>query len=98
MKFQIQMSLGGFSVSLSTTALQSLADAMNHLWLYPYNSTEAVASKVLAFFSLKSVLEVFQAPGLPSSKKILETVSDDLLSLAWRQQEDGGKYYTARDI
>ena len=60
---------GGLDVSTSSTSLQALTDAVLYLTDYPYESSDALASRILAIVALRDVLDAFDAPGLPSAER-----------------------------
>ncbi len=81
---------GGLEVTTSSTALQSLTDALLYLTTYEYDSSDALASRVLAIAALRDVLAAFDASLLPSAGEIEATVASDLEGLAGLQNPDGG--------
>jgi uncharacterized protein YfaS (alpha-2-macroglobulin family) len=84
---------GGLQVTTSSTALQSLTDAVLYLVSYPYDCSEQIASRILAIASLRDVLAAFQATGLPSPEALQGSVSQDLQILQTLQNDDGGFPY-----
>jgi alpha-2-macroglobulin len=84
---------GGLEITTSSTALQALTDAVLYLSTYPYDLSEPIASRVLAVAALRSVLEAFQAEGLPSHEQLVESMHGDLERLARMQNVDGGFAY-----
>ncbi len=84
---------GGLEVSTSSTALQSLTDAVLYLVAYPYECSEQLASRVLAVASLRDVLTAFKAKGLPSPAEMETAVDRDILRLQGMQNLDGGFPY-----
>jgi alpha-2-macroglobulin len=81
---------GGLEVSLTSTALHSLTDAVLYLHDYPFRGTEHIASRVLAVAALRDVLQAFGAEGLPSPDSVLRAVQRDVADLVARQGGDGG--------
>jgi alpha-2-macroglobulin len=81
---------GGLEVTTSSTALQSLTDAVLYLVAYPFECAEQLSSRVLAVAALKDVLGAFQAEGLPSPDEMKAAVDRDLKRLQSMQNEDGG--------
>jgi uncharacterized protein YfaS (alpha-2-macroglobulin family) len=81
---------GGLDVSTSSTALQALTDAVIYLSEYPYRSSDAMASRILAIVALRDVLEAFEAPGLPSADDLEAAVAADIDGLVALQNVDGG--------
>ena len=87
---------GGLEISTSSTALQSLTDAVLYLVKYPFESSEQLASRVLAISALRDVLSSFQAEGLPAPAELEATVSSDIQTLQNLQNNDGGFPYWRR--
>ena len=84
---------GGLEISTSSTALQSLTDAVLYLVTYPYECTEQIASRMLAITSLKDVLTAFKAEGLPAPEELSASVGSDIQTLLGLQNDDGGFPY-----
>ena len=84
---------GGLDVTTSSTSLQALTDAVLYISQYPYDSSDAMASQIIAISSLRDVLAAFQAPGLPSKATLDQTVADDVDKLVALQNSDGGFAY-----
>lgn len=80
---------GGLEVTTSSTALQSLTDAVLYLVAYPFECSEQLASRVLAVAALKDVLAAFEAEGLPPRDELLAAVDRDLARLRSLQNDDG---------
>jgi uncharacterized protein YfaS (alpha-2-macroglobulin family) len=87
---------GGLEVSTSSTALQSLTDAVLYLVSYPYECSEQLASRILAVASLRDVLTAFKADGLPSPAEMESAVGRDIERLRGMQNFDGGFPYWRR--
>jgi uncharacterized protein YfaS (alpha-2-macroglobulin family) len=87
---------GGLEISTSSTALQSLTDAVLYLVAYPYECSEQLASRILAVASLRDVLTAFKADGLPSPTEMESAVSRDIERLRGMQNYDGGFPYWRR--
>ena len=87
---------GGLEVSTSSTALQSLTDAVLYLVSYPFECSEQLASRILAVASLRDVLTAFKADGLPSPAEMESAVSRDIERLQGMQNYDGGFPYWRR--
>lgn len=87
---------GGLDITTSSTSLQALTDAVLYLVRYPYESADAMASRILAITSLKEVLKAFDAPGMPTPNEMTATINDDVASLAALQNDDGGFAYWQR--
>ncbi|WP_108665957.1 alpha-2-macroglobulin family protein [Euzebya rosea] len=81
---------GGLEVTTSSTALQALTDAVLYLSDYPYTSSDAFASRILASAALRDVLEAFEAEQLPPAAEIEQTVAADIAGLVGLQNDDGG--------
>ena len=80
-------------MSTSTTALQSLTDAVLDLYNYHYECNEQLASKVIGIGSLKDVLTSFKVKGTPSMLMINWKLSSALTKLRDRQWPSGGFSY-----
>ena len=81
---------GGLDITTSSTSLQALTDAVIYLTQYPYQSADALASRIVAIAALRPVLDAFDAPGLPSSQALDGAVADDITALVALQNDDGG--------
>ena len=81
---------GGLDVTLSSTALQALTDAFLYLVRYPFDSSEQIASRILAVAALRDVLTAFNAEGLPAPNEIEKTLERDLQILEAMQDYGGG--------
>ena len=81
---------GGLEVTLSSTALQTLTDAFIYLVRYPFDSSEQIASRILAVAALRDVLKAFDAEGLPASDEIETAMARDLQTLEALQDHGGG--------
>jgi uncharacterized protein YfaS (alpha-2-macroglobulin family) len=81
---------GGLEVTTTSTALQALTDAVLYLVSYPFESSEQLASRVLAIAALRDVLTAFEAEGLPSPAELVAAVESDLDRLQRMQGDDGG--------
>jgi alpha-2-macroglobulin len=87
---------GGLEIQTSSTALQSLTDAVLYLVAYPYECSEQLASRVLGVAALRDVLTAFEAAGLPSAAEMESAVSRDIELLGALQNYDGGFPYWRR--
>lgn len=87
---------GGLEVSTSSTALQALTDAVIYLTEYRYDSSDGLASQLLAISSLRDVLEAFDAPQLPPAAQLDTAVEDYISELVAMQNDDGGFPYWQR--
>ena len=84
---------GGLDVTTSSTSLQALTDAVIYIAQYPYQTSDALASQIIAIASLRDVLDAFDAPGLPSADQLDATVTDNVAKLVAMQNDDGGFPY-----
>lgn len=80
---------GGLEINTSSTALQSLTDAVLYLVSYRYECAEQLASRILAVAALRDVLTAFSAEGLPSPQEIEQAVQRDIERLQGIQNADG---------
>lgn len=87
---------GGLDVTTSSTSLQALTDAVIYLADYPYRSSDALASRIIAVASLRDVLSAFDAPGLPDAASLSSAVDADIAALVALQSGDGGFPYWDR--
>lgn len=87
---------GGLDIGTSSTALQSLTDAVLYLVSYPFECSEQLASRILAVAALKDVLSAFSAEGLPSPEEMQAAVTRDIDRLYQLQNGDGGFPYWSR--
>ncbi|MCB8945586.1 MAG: hypothetical protein H6658_17695 [Ardenticatenaceae bacterium] len=81
---------GGLEIGTSSTALQALTDAVLYLTSHRYDSSEELASRILAVAALRDVLGAFQAEGLPTPEELETAVTRDLETLQGMQNADGG--------
>ncbi|MDE0606027.1 MAG: hypothetical protein OXH78_02600 [Acidimicrobiaceae bacterium] len=81
---------GGLELNASSTALQTLTDAVLYLSEYRYTSADAYASRILAVSALRDVLGAFDAEGLPTPAELDAVVRSDISELAALQHTDGG--------
>jgi hypothetical protein len=81
---------GGLEIATSSTALQSLTDAVLYLTAYPFECSEQLASRVLGIASLRDVLTAFAAEGLPEPGELDRAVQRDIERLEQLQNGDGG--------
>ena len=87
---------GGLEITTSSTALQSLTDAVLYLTTYPFESSEQLASRILGIAALKDVLAAFEAEGLPTPDEMDAVVTADIEKLSAMQNYDGGFPYWRR--
>ena len=88
---------GGLDITTSSTSLQALTDAVLYLADYPYDSSDALASRILAIAALRDVLDAFDAAGLPPTGSARRRGRDDIAASSALQNDDGGFPYWARD-
>ncbi|MBT8202767.1 MAG: hypothetical protein HKN74_00455 [Acidimicrobiia bacterium] len=81
---------GGLEVNTSSTALQALTDAVIYLNDYRYDSSDALASRILAIAALRDVLDAFDAEGLPPAAELDARVAQDIDDLLALQTDVGG--------
>jgi uncharacterized protein YfaS (alpha-2-macroglobulin family) len=81
---------GGLEIDTSSTALQTLTDAVLYLVNYPYEGSEQIASRVLAIAALRDVLTAFKSEGLPAPADLEAVVTNDITRLQGLQNDDGG--------
>ncbi|MDO9087058.1 MAG: alpha-2-macroglobulin family protein [Anaerolineaceae bacterium] len=87
---------GGLEITTSSTALNSLSDAVLYLVSYPFNSSEQMASRILAIAALREVLSAFNAEGLPTPEEMEISIQNDIEGLSKLQNWDGGFPYWAK--
>lgn len=81
---------GGLEITTSSTALQSLTDAVIYLVNCEYTSSEQLASRILAIAALRDVLSAFEADGLPTPSEMETAVPLYIERLQGMQNRDGG--------
>ncbi|MCD4753926.1 MAG: hypothetical protein K8R40_12715, partial [Anaerolineaceae bacterium] len=84
---------GGLEITTSSTALQSLTDAVLYLTKYPFECSEQLASRILGIAALREVLTAFEAEGLPAPEEMDAAVVRDIERLRVLQNYDGGFPY-----
>jgi uncharacterized protein YfaS (alpha-2-macroglobulin family) len=87
---------GGLEIQTSSTALQSLTDAVLYLVAYPFECSEQLSSRILGVAALRDVLSAFKAEGLPSPQEMEDAVNRDIERLQGMQNFDGGFPYWRR--
>jgi hypothetical protein len=87
---------GGLEITTSSTALNSLSDAVLYLIDYPFNSSAQMASRIMAIAALRDVLSAFNAEGLPSPEEMEKSIQMDLEGLSKLQNWDGGFPYWSK--
>ncbi len=87
---EVVEAFGGLEMTLTSTALGNLTDAFLYLKDYPFESSEAIASRLVATVALKDVLAAFEVPDMPDAATVDAAVARDLDKLAVSQNWDGG--------
>ena len=81
---------GGMEVSLSSTALTGLQDALSYLVSYPFECTEQLSSRMLAVVSLLDVLADFKVGGVESPEQARKALAEAMDKLLLHARDDGG--------
>ncbi len=81
---------GGLEITLASTQLQELTDAVIYLYRYPFECSEQLASRIISIVALKDVLAAFKTKDLPGANEMRASVNQDLQRLAGLQNEDSG--------
>eukprot|EP01100_Stratorugosa_tubuloviscum_P013548 TRINITY_DN683_c0_g1_i7.p1 TRINITY_DN683_c0_g1~~TRINITY_DN683_c0_g1_i7.p1 ORF type:complete len:1884 (-),score=903.40 TRINITY_DN683_c0_g1_i7:215-5866(-) len=84
---------GSLEVSLSSTILQALTDAVIYIYNYPYECCEQISSRIASISALRDVLQAFKVKELPTSEQINEKIKKDLEKLKSLQHSNGGFGY-----
>jgi len=84
---------GGLDVSLSSTALTGLQDAVSYLFDYPYECTEQICSRILPILALGDILADFEIGRAKSVEAARTLVREGIAKLLLHQREDGGFGY-----
>ncbi len=87
---------GGLEVTTSSTSLQALTDAILFIKDYPYISTDAYGSRIIAVAALADVLDAFNAEGMPTEAEISTSMKNDIAAMVALQNDDGGFPYWRR--
>ncbi|WP_181197349.1 Ig-like domain-containing alpha-2-macroglobulin family protein [Enhygromyxa salina] len=88
---------GGLEVSMSSTALNGLEDAVEFLVTYPYECSEQTASRLLPIFALGDVLDDFPIADVHDRARRDALAKDGIERLLQRQNWDGGFTYWGDD-
>ncbi|CAF1235550.1 unnamed protein product [Rotaria sordida] len=92
------LQFGELSITISSTALASLTDAIISLYTYPYECTEQISSRLLGIQALWDVLQAFHCKYLPEISLFKTKLESDLNILKGRQYSSGGfGYWTNRN-
>jgi uncharacterized protein YfaS (alpha-2-macroglobulin family) len=81
---------GGLKVSMASTALNGLEDAVSYLVDYPYECTEQTASRVLPIFSLGAILSDFKIAKIKDLAAQRALATAGVRKLISFQRYDGG--------
>ncbi|MEM9462205.1 MAG: Ig-like domain-containing protein [Myxococcota bacterium] len=84
---------GGLELSLSSTALSGLEDAVDYLVTYPYECAEQTASRILPIFALSDILDSFPVAGLRDKIYRDHLAAQGIERLLGKQNYDGGFGY-----
>lgn len=84
---------GSLEISTSSTAVQSLTDAVLYLVAYPFECSEQLSSRILGVAALRDVLTAFKTKDLPSPETMEAAVERDITRLQGMQNNDGGFPY-----
>ena len=87
---------GGLEINTSSTALQALTDAVFNLTTSRYDSSEELASRILAVAALNDVLTAFEAEGMLTPAEMEAVILGDIEKLKGMQNYDGGFPYWER--
>lgn len=88
---------GGLEVSMSSTALSGLEDAVSYLVDYPYECAEQTASRILPIFALADVIEQFPIASVRDKSLRDELAREGIERLLTHQLYDGGFGYWRAD-
>jgi uncharacterized protein YfaS (alpha-2-macroglobulin family) len=80
---------GGLEVSLSSTQVSALTDAVLSVLDTPYEFAEQSASRILAILATRDVLAAFAVEGLPSREALDGVLAREVARLASLQRGDG---------
>jgi len=81
---------GGLDVTVASTNLQALTDAVVYLVRYPFECAEQRSARIIAIESLRDVLTAFHSKDLPSVQEMTSSIDQDLVRLKNMQNYDGG--------
>ena len=84
---------GGLELSMSSTAMSGLEDAVDYLVTYPYECAEQTASRVLPIFALSKILDDFPVASLRDRLRRDRLAREGLERLLDKQHHDGGFGY-----
>ncbi|MCB9639701.1 MAG: hypothetical protein H6727_12480 [Myxococcales bacterium] len=81
---------GGLKVSVSSTALTGLEDAVRYLINYPFGCNEQTASRVMPIFALDKILPAFKIGKISDEAKMKALAKGAINKLLRSQRYDGG--------
>ncbi len=81
---------GGLKVSVSSTALTGLEDAVRYLISYPFECIEQTASRAMPIFALNKILPAFKIGKIDDEAKMKALAESAIAKLARAQRYDGG--------
>jgi hypothetical protein len=84
---------GGLEVTLSSTALTGLADAVVYLHEYPYECVEQTSSRILPLITMKDVIQSFHLKGAGTAEQRAALVKSGIEKILRKQRNDGGFGY-----
>ncbi len=82
-------SIGGLTISTSSSAMQSLGDSFNYLRDYQYDCSEQVSSRLIAMVSMQDALLAFGAVKPTETGAYKRRIEDDIAILEKRQNSPG---------
>jgi len=88
---------GGLEVSMSSTALNGLEDAVEFLVSYPYECSEQTASRLLPIFALGKILDEFPIADVHDRQRREALANAGVARLLRRQNSDGGFGFWSSD-
>jgi alpha-2-macroglobulin len=88
---------GGLELSLSSTALNGLEDAVEYLVHYRYECSEQTASRILPIFALGKILDDFPIADVRDRARRDALGNDGIARLLRRQNPDGGFGFWSND-
>ncbi|MCX5746126.1 MAG: hypothetical protein NT062_26915, partial [Proteobacteria bacterium] len=94
---QVVPQFGGLDVSIASTNLQALTDALLYIVHYPYDCSEQRSARIASIAALRDVLAAFHARDLPSPAALASSMAKDMTALLTMQDEDGGFGYWDRE-
>lgn len=87
---------GGLELSMSSTALSGLEDAVQYLVTYPYECAEQTSSRILPIFALGDIIEEFPIASVSDRGRRDALANDGIARLLKKQNPDGGFGYWRR--